>query len=89
MREKAGKVAIQKLEERSIESLRDAIADLKADLAEKAKLEEAAESKEAEDKLHDEKGAVKPAQLKEAQETPVEEPHKSTDNNIVIENFDL
>lgn len=89
LREKAGKVAIQKLEERSIESLRDAIADLKADLAEKAKLEEAAESKEAEDKLHDEKGAVKPAQLKEAQETPVEEPHKSADNNIVIENFDL
>lgn len=60
LREKAGKPAIEKLEERSIESLRDSIADLKADIAEKVKMQESEK-----EKMHTEKGIVKDAQLKE------------------------
>ncbi len=63
LREKANKPALEKLEERSIDSLRDSIADLKAEL-DAAKLQES-------------KGtAVAPSENEPTPKTKVEEPAK-------------
>ena len=81
LREKAGKPAIEKLEERSMDSLRDSIADLKAEL------KESAEQKQNEE-IKAEKGAVKPESLQEsAAAVGEEEPEKAEEP--VAEDFDL
>ena len=81
LREKAGKPAIEKLEERSMDSLRDSIADLKAEL------KESAEQKQNEE-IKAEKGAVKPESLQEsAAAAGAEEPEEAEEP--VAEDFDL
>lgn len=101
LRDKAGKPAIEKLEERSIDSLHDSIADLKAEIAamqeaaakkaeaEKKAAEKAAKLKEAEE-IKAEKGKVKPASLQESEATAgtVEEPEAAVEEPEV-EDFDL
>lgn len=92
LREKAGKAAIEKLEERSIDSLRDSISDLKAELKEREealkkqheqKLKEEKEKKESE---IPEKGTVKSTALKESEEAPAEEQQTEVEP---AEDFDL
>lgn len=104
LREKAGKPAVEKLEERSIDSLHDSIADIKAEIAvaeqsaekaaaekveaEKKAAEEAAKLKEAEE-IKAEKGAVKPESLQESAATAgTEEPAKEVEEPEA-EDFDL
>lgn len=101
LRDKAGKPAIEKLEERSIDSLHDSIADLKAEIAamqeaaaekaeaDKKAAEEAAKLKEAEE-IKAEKGKVKPESLQESAETAgtVEEPEEAVEEPEA-EDFDL
>lgn len=78
LREKAGKPAIEKLEERSIDSLRDSIADIKAELKESEK-----ESKKED--LKESKAKDKAPQLNESEETI----KKTEKEDQVFEDFDL
>ena len=104
LREKAGKPAVEKLEERSIDSLHDSIADIKAEIAvaeqsaekaaaekaeaEKKAAEEAAKLKEAEE-IKAEKGKVKPESLQESAATAgTEEPEEAVEEPEA-EDFDL
>lgn len=64
LREKAGKPAIEKLEERSIDSLHDSIADLKAEMAAMKESEKA----EAKEEIKEAKGVVKDESLHESAE---------------------
>lgn len=83
LREKAGKAALEKLEERSIDSLRDSIADLKAEL-------KAADTKEAEEKIADSKGAVENPAAITVQESAGNKPEdKKEKATVVDEDFDL
>ena len=66
LRDKAGKPAIEKLEERSIESLRDSISDIKTELAEAAKLLASKENAKDKDALKDTRGTIKDTSLKES-----------------------
>lgn len=79
LREKAGKPAIQKLEERSIDSLRDSIADIKAELKESEKEAKSQDLKES-------KAKDKAPQLNESEENIVKPGKKE---EPVFENFDL
>ena len=78
LREKAGKPAIEKLEERSIDSLRDSIADIKAELKESEK-----ETKNED--LKESKAKEKAPQLNESEETI----KKTEKEDTVFEDFDL
>lgn len=104
LREKAGKPAIEKLEERSIDSLHDSIADIKAEIAvaeqaaekaaaekaeaDKKAAEEAAKLKEAEE-IKAEKGAVKPETLQESAATAGTEEPEEEAAQPEAEDFDL
>lgn len=104
LREKSGKPVIEKLEERSIDSLHDSIADIKAEIAvaeqaaekaaeekaeaEKKAAEEAAKLKEAEE-IKAEKGKVKPESLQEsAASAGTEDPEEAVEGSEA-EDFDL
>ena len=104
LREKAGKPAVEKLEERSIDSLHDSIADIKAEIAvaeqaaekaaaekaeaDKKAAEEAAKLKEAEE-IKAEKGAVKPETLQESAATAGTEEPEEEAAQPEAEDFDL
>lgn len=93
LREKAGKPAIEKLADRSIDSLRDAITDIKAELKEAADkaAEEAktAEEAKAAEEAKKAKGSVKENTLKESEETPGANVAEEAKSPAVAEDFDL
>lgn len=82
LREKAGLSAIGNLAERSIDSLHDSIADLKA------ALKESADAKQDE-KVKEEKGSVKDTSLKESAETAGTKTGKTVEEPAADEDFDL
>lgn len=84
LREKAGKPALEKLEERAIESLRDSIADLKAEL-------KATETQESEGQVADSKGTVEnPASIETQESAGSKEPEgKGATAPVVDDDFDL
>ena len=84
LREKAGKPAIEKLAERSIDSLHDSIADLKAEMAAVKEAEKA----EAKEEIKEAKGTVKDTSLQEsAAEAGTKEPEAEVE--LEAEDFDL
>ncbi len=95
LRDKAGKPAIEKLAERSIDSLRDAISDIKAELkeAEAKAAEEAKATEEAKavEEVKAAKGSVENTTLKESEETPGANAaeKKAAEVPAAAEDFDL
>ena len=81
LRDKAGKPKLEKLEERSIDSLRDSIADLRAEMKE-------AEEKAKNEETQKTKGIVEDPTLKESEEKKTAEQEKK-DEPVVAEDFDL
>lgn len=84
LRDKAGKPKIEKLAERSIDSLKDSIADLKAELAESAK-----KAEEEAKKLTESKGKVESQALKEDGSSLKNEANEAADSEIDASEFDL
>lgn len=86
LREKAGKPALEKLEERSIDSLRDSISDLKAELKE-------SEQKKTDDKnveeMKDAKGAAQNVSLQESEQKLGDNDKAGAAETTAAEDFSL
>jgi chromosome segregation ATPase len=86
LREKAGKPALEKLEERSIDSLRDSISDLKAELKESE--QKAADDKNA-DNMKDAKGAAQNVSLQESEQKLGDNDKADAAGTTAAEDFSL